>query len=112
MIFSIGVEMPKYEHECYGIVIPALCVNNYCCCTASMDIATIESSAIDAIYCILDTMLSDNVDIFTLSDRGVLQYRRDEDYRYCDKWIKIDVDLTMYLSKPRNLMIDNFIKSH
>jgi len=34
MFFTIGIETPKKDNESYGIIVPALCNNNYSCFSA------------------------------------------------------------------------------
>lgn len=114
MIFSIGVMFPKEGEVAHGLLVPALCSSPYYCCSASPsgELVALEMFAKDAIYTVLDTMVEAEYDIFSLTDKGVLQYMQDDDFSCCDKWIKIDVDLSDYLSKPRNFSIDAILDHH
>jgi hypothetical protein len=111
MIFTIGVMFSEVGDTAVGLLVPALCVTPYYCCSASPtnELVALEAYAKDAIYTVLDTMVEAEFDIFSLADKGVLQYMQDSEFTDCEKWVKIDVDLSDYLSKPRNFSIDGIL---
>lgn len=105
MLFSIGVELPKNENECYGLVVPALCTDIYSCFSAADTDAEILPQVRDVIESVLTDMLANDVDIATIKDKGFSTYRQEEDFAYCDTWLLIDVDISDYMGKKQRVNI-------
>ncbi|KER02484.1 hypothetical protein MEG1DRAFT_02939 [Photorhabdus temperata subsp. temperata Meg1] len=49
MFFSVGVELPKDENTAYGLVIPALCTEDYgCFSTPKTPVSEIRAQALSS----------------------------------------------------------------
>lgn len=101
MFFSVGVECPKNENEVFGLVIPALCTEEYACFSAAEKETAIQTQAKNAIETMLEVMKDDDQDLSLLQDKGVMHYRDQEDFKHCDLWLLIDVDVESYLNNEK-----------
>lgn len=114
MFFSVGVETPKDESTAYGLIVPALCTDDYGCFSAADNQKDIARMAREAILSIVDEMvMSGNVDIERINDAGHLVYAGQPDYADYDSWFVLDVDLSAFDGKPQRLNIslpDTLIK--
>ncbi|WP_409306169.1 type II toxin-antitoxin system HicB family antitoxin [Pectobacterium sp. B1J-3] len=114
MFFSVGVETPKDESTAYGLIVPALCTDDYGCFSAADNQKDIARMAREAILSIVDEMvMSGNVDIEQINDAGHLVYAGQPDYADYDSWFVLDVDLSAFDGKPQRLNIslpDTLIK--
>ncbi|MBR0574208.1 MULTISPECIES: type II toxin-antitoxin system HicB family antitoxin [Pasteurellaceae] len=105
MLFTIGVEMPKDENSAFGMVVPALCNDEYSCFSAADSEEEIIPQVTDAVHSMLELMLDDDFDILSITDKGFNFYKTQEDYKYCDVWLLIDIDLTSYFGNRKRLNI-------
>ncbi|MBV7434485.1 type II toxin-antitoxin system HicB family antitoxin [Cardiobacteriaceae bacterium TAE3-ERU3] len=105
MLFSVGVEMPKNENEAYGLVVPALCRDNYGCISAADTLNDIPAMVKDVISMVLADMSESGVDTVSIVDEGFAVYQKQDDYQYCDTWLLIDVDISDYLGKHQRVNI-------
>ncbi|MFV0574945.1 MAG: type II toxin-antitoxin system HicB family antitoxin [Vibrio sp.] len=105
MLFSIGVELPKNEDQAFGLVVPALCDSNYACFSAADRERDIPSVVKEAIIDMVETMLEDEYSLAKIKDKGVLFYRNQDEYAYCDAWLLLDIDLSAYEGKPKRINI-------
>ena len=122
MYFSVGVETPKNNQTAYGIVVPALCDDDYGCWSAADSEAEIAPMAREAILLLVEEMLRNGAySPERISDAGYLTYQAHPDYAACDSWFVIDVDLSGLEGKPQRInitlpdtllvRIDNRVKS-
>lgn len=105
MLFTVGLEAPKNDDQAFGIVVPALCNEGYACFSAADSENEIIPQVTDAIHLTLEGMVDDEFDILRVKDKGVLFYKAQEDYNYCDIWLLVDIDLTAYTGKRKRLNI-------
>ncbi|MEH0832319.1 type II toxin-antitoxin system HicB family antitoxin [Pectobacterium cacticida] len=114
MFFSVGVETPKDESTAYGLIVPALCTDDYGCFSAADSQKDIARMAREAILAIVDDMVTfGNMDIEQINDAGHLVYAGQPDYADYDSWFVLDVDLSAFEGKPQRLNIslpDTLIK--
>ncbi|WP_115316509.1 type II toxin-antitoxin system HicB family antitoxin, partial [Phocoenobacter uteri] len=94
MLFTIGVETPQDENTAFGMVVPALCNDEYSCFSAADSEGEIIPQVTDAIHTMLELMIDEEFDILSIKDKGFRFYKTLEDYDYCDTWLLIDIDLT------------------
>lgn len=105
MFFSVGIETPKDDSVAYGIVVPALCIEQYSCFSAADTESDIAPMATEAIQMILETMQEDGVNFSDLKDAGFLKYKGMDDYAYCDAWLLLHVDVSAFEGKPKRINI-------
>lgn len=105
MLFSVGVELPAEQEQAFGLVVPALCNEHYGCHSGADTESQINAMAIEAITALIEEMLNDGVELASIKDLGVMTYRKQEDYSYCDAWLLLDVDLSEHEGKPKRLNI-------
>ena len=105
MLFTVGLETPKNANQAFGIVVPALCNEEYSCFSAADKEQEIVPQVTDAIHLTLEGMVEDEFDILKLKDKGVLFYKAQEEYNYCNLWLLVDIDLTAYTGKHKRLNI-------
>lgn len=121
MLFSIGVESPKNENEAFGLIVPALCNDEYGCFSAADSEQEIAAMVTEAIGLIVEDMIEAGASALEIVDKGVMSYRKVEDYAHCDLWLLLEVDLSAYEGKPKRInislpdvliqRIDNQVKS-
>lgn len=105
MLFTIGVEMPQDENTAFGMVVPALCNDEYSCFSAADSEEEIIPQVTDAIHSILELMIEDDFDILNIKDKGFKFYKTQEDYEFFDTWLLIDIDITAYFGNKKRLNI-------
>ncbi|PID51501.1 MAG: CopG family transcriptional regulator [Pasteurellales bacterium] len=105
MLFTIGVETPQDENTAFGMVVPALCNDEYSCFSAADSEEDIIPQVTEAIHSMLELMIDDEFDILSIKDKGFRFYKTLEDYDYCDTWLLIDIDLTAYFGNKKRLNI-------
>ena len=72
MFFSVAVGMPAHENEAYGLIVPALCSDDFGCVSAADNQDEIASMVQEAILSIVDLMVERGKDITRLKDAGHL----------------------------------------
>lgn len=105
MLFSVGVETPKNDNEAYGLIVPALCNDKYSCISAADTVDDIAPMVKDVISLVLEDMSENGEDTSAIKDEGFNVYRNQEDYKYCDTWLLIEVDISDYLGKHQRINI-------
>lgn len=105
MLFSIGVETPKQDDEAFGLIVPALCNDDYACHSAADNEEAIVEMATEAIVMVIEEMMSQGMSILDIKDTGVMGYRQLADYDYCEAWLMLDVDLSNFEGKPKRINI-------
>ncbi|MDY4377275.1 type II toxin-antitoxin system HicB family antitoxin [Pectobacterium brasiliense] len=106
MFFSVGVETPKDDATAYGLIVPALCTDDYGCFSAADSQQEIARMAREAILTLIDEAVSrGNLDIRRLNDAGYLIYAAMPDFADYDSWFVLDVDLSAFEGKPQRLNI-------
>lgn len=105
MFFSVGIETPKDDSFAYGLVVPALCVEQYSCFSAADTENDIAPMVTEAIQMMLETMQEDGFNISDLHDAGFLKYKAMEDYAFCDAWLLLHVDVSAFEGKPKRINI-------
>ncbi|KMK50921.1 CopG family transcriptional regulator [[Actinobacillus] muris] len=105
MLFTVGVETPKTEKEAFGLVVPALFTDSYSCFSAADTVEDIVPMVTDAIHSVLEMMAEDNFDLSTIKDLGFTDYKEQDDFKFCDSWLLIDVDITAYFGKRQRVNI-------
>lgn len=105
MFFSVGVELPANENEAYGLVVPALCNDDFGCTSAADAQSELAERVREAILLIVDEMVMRGGDISLLKDAGPFVYAADPEYAYCKQWLLVDVDLSALEGKPQRINI-------
>lgn len=105
MFFSVGVEMPANENQAYGLVVPALCTDEFGCVSAADNQDEIALTVREAILLIADLMLKSGVDITLIKDAGPFVYAAHPDYVHCNQWVMVDVDLSSLEGKQQRINI-------
>lgn len=105
MFFSVGIETPKDDSFAYGLVVPALSVEQYSCFSAADTENDIAPMATEAIQMMLETMQEDGFNISDLHDAGFLKYKAMADYAFCDAWLLLHVDVSAFEGKPKRINI-------
>ena len=105
MLFTIGVELPNSPEEAFGLVVPALCNDNYACFSAADNQEEIAVMAREAILGIIEDMAENNIDVESIKDTGVLSYRANPEYEHCTLWCLVEVDLSPYTGKQKRINI-------
>lgn len=105
MLFSVGVELPVEQEQAFGLVVPALCNEHYACHSAADTEAQIKAMATEAITALIEEMLNDGVAVASIKDLGVMTYRKQEEYAYCDAWLLLEVDLSDFEGKPKRINV-------
>jgi hypothetical protein len=105
MFFSVGVEMPANENEAYGLIVPALCNDEFGCVSAADNQEEIALTVREAILSIADLMVERGVDITRLKDAGPFVYAANREYAYCNQWLLIDVDLSSLEGRQQRINI-------
>lgn len=96
MFFSVGVETPKDDQTAYGITVPAFDCFGFGCVSAADSQAEIPAMAREAILAIVEDMvLSGAYFVDDIHDEGCLTYSDHSNYKHCDSWFLVDVDLTL-----------------
>ncbi|EJJ0545731.1 type II toxin-antitoxin system HicB family antitoxin [Cronobacter sakazakii] len=122
MFFSVGVETPASVDMAWGIVVPALCNEEFGCYSAVDDKAGIAPAAREAILLVLEEMIRrGKYRAEAIRDAGHLTYAAHPDYRAYDSWFVIEVDLSglegrqqrINITLPDTLIqrIDNRVKA-
>lgn len=96
MLFSVGVETPKDNSFAYGLVVPALCVEQYRCFSAADTESDIAPMTTEAIQLIMETMQEDGFAIDVIKDAGTMTYKAMADYAFCDTWLLVEVDVSAF----------------
>ena len=105
MFFSVGVEMPANENEAFGLVVPALCNDDFGCVSAADYQDEIAEMVREAILLIVDLMVERGMDITQLKDAGPFVYAANPEYAYCNQWLLVDVDLSALEGKQQRINI-------
>ena len=105
MFFSVGVEMPANDNEAYGMIVPALCNDDFGCISAADNQDEIALMVREAILSIVDFMVERGMDITQLKDAGPFVYAANPEYAYCKQWLLVDVDLSALEGKPQRINI-------
>lgn len=103
MLFSIGVELPKDDDQAFGLVVPALCEADYGCFSAADEESEIPTTAKEAIILMVESMIEDGYPLLNVQDKGVMYYRTQEGYAFCDAWLLLDIDLSNVEGKPKRI---------
>lgn len=101
MLFPVGVEYPSHDGEALGLVVPALCKDDYACFSAADSEEQVKSMATEAIAMVVEEMVSTRISVDSIKDMGPCHYRQIEDYNHCDAWLSLDVDLIEFMGKPK-----------
>jgi len=122
MFFTIGIETPKQDNEAYGIVVPALCNNEYSCFSASDTQENIPIMATEAILLTISDMLATGKYNITDIKNNHMSIIKNTDFKDFDTWMLIDVNLSAITSKHKRInitlpdilinRIDNVVKTH
>lgn len=96
MLFSVGIETPKDDSFAYGIVVPALCIEQYRCYSAADAENDIAPMATEAILLIIESMQENGFAIEAIKDAGDMAYKAMADYTFCDKWLLVEVDVSAF----------------
>jgi len=114
MFFSVGVETPKDENTAYGLIVPALCNDEYGCFSAADDQKHIAPMVREAILMTLEDMIqSGKYSPESFIDAGHLTYAALPDYADYDSWFAIDIDLSEFEGRQQRINIalpDTLIK--
>lgn len=121
MFFTLGIETPKDNSTAYGIVVPALCNDEYSCFSAADNENDIPVMATEAILLTVQDMIeSGKYDIKDIKNNHV-SYKTDGQYEHCDTWVLINIDLSGFAGKQKRInitlpdilinRIDNAVKS-
>ncbi len=106
MLFSVGVKTPKKGTSAYGLIVPALSIDQsvYVSATGSQDeiaivirdviLLTLEKRLINPFFSVED-----------IKDAGFIVYSNNVEYSYCDAWLVIDVDLSAFEGKQHRISI-------
>lgn len=105
MLFSVGVETPKDDNTAFGLVVPALCNDEYGCFSAVDSVDDIYPMAQEAIALVLSDMAERGFSLEQIKDEGYLTYSKQEDYTHCDSWLLIEVDASEYMGKKQRINI-------
>lgn len=105
MLFSVGIETPKDDSFAYGLVVPALCVEQYSCFSAADTESDIAPMATEAIQMMLETMQEEGFNVSDLKDAGFSKYKGMADYAFCDTWLLLHVDVSAFEGKPKRINI-------
>ncbi|ETS31223.1 CopG family transcriptional regulator [Photorhabdus temperata] len=105
MFFSVGVELPKDENTAYGLVIPALCTEDYGCFSAADNKEDIAIMAREAILLTVEDRVANSRAVEHIQDAGYLVYAKNTEYQYVDSWFVIDVDLSEFSGKQQRINI-------
>ncbi|WP_036771802.1 type II toxin-antitoxin system HicB family antitoxin [Photorhabdus australis] len=105
MFFSVGVEFPKDEKIAYGLVIPALCTEDYGCFSVADNQEDIAIMAREAILLTVEDMVANSSGVEKIQDSGYLVYAKNAEYQYIDSWFVIDVDLSEFSGKQQRINI-------
>lgn len=105
MLFSVGVEYPSQDGEALGLVVPALCNDDYACFSAADSEAQVKVMATEAIAMVVEEMVSNGVSGDSIKDLGPRHYRQLADYDHCDGWLLLDVDLTEFMGRPKRINV-------
>ncbi|MGO1248088.1 MAG: type II toxin-antitoxin system HicB family antitoxin [Oceanisphaera sp.] len=105
MLFSVGVEYPSHDGEAFGLVVPALCNDDFACFSAADSEAQVKVMATEAIAMVVEEMVSNGVSGDSIKDLGPRYYRQLADYEHCDGWLLLDVDLTEFMGKPKRINV-------
>ncbi|WP_289997876.1 type II toxin-antitoxin system HicB family antitoxin [Photorhabdus laumondii] len=103
MFFSVGVELSKNENTAYGLVIPALCAEDYGCFSAADNKEDIAIMTREAILLTVEDMVANNSAVEHIQDAGYLVYAKNAEYQYIDNWFVINVDLSEFSGKQRHI---------
>lgn len=121
MFFSVGIETPEDDSVAYGLVVPALCIEQYSCYSAADTENDIAPMATEAIQMMMETMQEEGFAVSELKDAGFIKYKTMADYAHCDTWLLLNVDVSAFEGKPKRInisipdtlinRIDNKVKS-
>ncbi|NAX23798.1 type II toxin-antitoxin system HicB family antitoxin [Vibrio sp. V39_P1S14PM300] len=121
MLFSIGIELPKEKEQAIGLVVPALCQDGYGCFSAADSEREVPAMAKEAILTMVEVMVENGYPVLNVQDKGVMYYREQKPYAYCDVWLMLDIDLSDIEGKPKRInvsmpdtliaRIDEYVKS-
>ncbi|MBT0728741.1 type II toxin-antitoxin system HicB family antitoxin [Rosenbergiella nectarea] len=123
MFFTVGIETPHEANTAYGLSIPAFDKYGYGCVSAADEQADIPVMAREAILTIIEEiMLAGTYSIEEITDDGVASYSKSVDYRHCETWFMLDIDLSVFEGKQQRLnitlpdilvkRIDGFVAGH
>jgi hypothetical protein len=114
MFFSVGVETPEDGNTACGLIVPALCNDEYGCVSAADDPRGIAPAVREAILMTIEEMVqSGKYCRETLTDEGYLAYAAQDEYRDYDSWFMIDVDLNEFEGRQQRINValpDTLIK--
>lgn len=105
MFFTIGVMKPSHEDEAYGLVVPALCNEEFGCFSAADEQKEIPVMAREAILLILEEMILSGKGIDSVQDAGVIAYQDQQDYIDYHFWVAVDVDISGLEGKQQRINI-------
>lgn len=105
MLFTVGIETPKNENEAFGLCVPALFTDVYSCFSAADTLEEIIPNVTDAIHSVLEMMVEDQFDIASLQDKGFVYYKQQEDFKYCDSWLLLDIDISAFWGKKQRVNV-------
>lgn len=105
MLFTIGVEVPKNDGEAFGLVVPALCTDDYSCFSGADNKEDIIPMVTEAIHLTIENMVENNIDLLKIKDLGFMYYKQQEDFAYCDTWLLVDIDITAYFGKRQRVNV-------
>lgn len=106
MFFSVGVETPKADDIAYGMIVPALCDDDYGCYSAADTQEAIALMAREAILLTIEEkVLSGQYSVEQIKDAGYLVYSAYPAYADFDSWFVIHVDLSDFEGKQQRINV-------
>lgn len=105
MLFSVGVELPANDNEAFGMVVPALCAIELGCFSAADSEEEIIPMVTEAITMMLEELRDQGRTLDTVKDLGVMRYRTDPEYAYCQAWLMLEVDTSAFEGKPKRINV-------
>lgn len=90
MLFSVGVEDCSSEGQGFGLIVPALCNDEFMCDSAADNEEDLPAMATEAILMVIEAM-GDSFN--AVKDLGVRCYSEWEINDHCDWWFQVEVEL-------------------
>lgn len=105
MFFSVGVCPPGNENEAWGMVVPALCNEQFGCYSAADSQEEIPAMVTEAILLIAEDMVQAGYGVEQIKDAGFMGYADDREYSDFPVWFMINVDLSAFEGKQQRINI-------
>lgn len=104
MLFMVGIEVPKKPNEAWGIVVPVFEKFELSCVSAVDNEGDIVTEARDAILSMAEIALEQGVMLDELAE-PYSDYSQEPEFKFCDRWLAIDMDLTKVCGEPKRVNI-------